>query len=303
MEIAGEDGSSIPLNPNSTTVFGRGSGFSTADRIVSRRHVLFSLKESDSDSVTRTEPRVRFEVIGKNPIWVRSREGGEVRVFRRREKGEVAAGDWLCVSGQSPVWFALKRNVFEEENEKSEIVESSGDFENFDLSSNDPIKEFGFLVIGHEFDHYPKQRIRDIRNWDWFLEEPRKDSDEDDEVSDKRKKGGRRRKRGKDEGNDDSDWTGDSEEDKEVIAKVRKVQRPKYSTRSKDGDNPQKGTKHSSNSVQKNAVSVMGEESEDEEDPTLGGFIVEDDNAEVEEESDADEEEADEDFDEDDDEL
>ncbi|TXG68588.1 hypothetical protein EZV62_003523 [Acer yangbiense] len=286
MEIAGEDGSSIPLNPNSTTVFGRGSGFSTADRIVSRRHVLFSLKESDSDSVTRTEPRVRFEVIGKNPIWVRSREGGEVRVFRRREKGEVAAGDWLCVSGQSPVWFALKRNVFGEEKEESEIVEP----------------KFGFLVIGHEFDHYPKQRIRDIRNWDWFLEEPRKDSDEDDEVSDKRKKGGRRRKRGKDEGNDDGDWTGESEEDKEVIAKVRKVQRLKYSTRSKDGDNPQKGTKHSSSSVQKNAVSVMGEESEDEEDPTLGGFIVEDDNAEGEEESDADEEEADEDFDEDDDE-
>ncbi|KAL5822516.1 hypothetical protein ACOSQ4_020416 [Xanthoceras sorbifolium] len=300
MEIAGEDGSRIPINPNSTTVFGRGSGFNTADRTVSRRHVLFSLKECESG--TRAEPRVCFEVIGKNPIWVRSREGGEVRVFRRREKGDVAAGDWLCVGGQSPVWFALKKMEFEEEEEEeSEIVESSGELENFDVSSIDPVKEFGFLVIGHEFDHYPKQRIRDIRNWDWFLEEPRKDSDEDDEVSDKRKKSDSRRKRGKTEGIDDDEWTGESEEDKELIAKVRKVQRPKYSTRSKDGDIPQTGTKCSKSSVQKNAVPTTGEDSEDEDDPTLGGFIADDEDEEIEEESGVDEEEDDEEFDDNDD--
>ncbi|PWA66249.1 hypothetical protein CTI12_AA321370 [Artemisia annua] len=38
-----------------------------------------------------------------------------------------------------------------------------GDVSDFD----DPVKEFGFVVMGHEFDHYPKKMIRDIRNWDW----------------------------------------------------------------------------------------------------------------------------------------
>ncbi|GKB13857.1 hypothetical protein Tco_0847780, partial [Tanacetum coccineum] len=41
--------------------------------------------------------------------------------------------------------------------------------------------EFGFVVMGHEFDNYPKKMIHDIRSRDWFLEEHKEDSDEDDE--------------------------------------------------------------------------------------------------------------------------
>lgn len=75
-----------------------------------------------------------------------------------------------------------------------------------------------------------------MKTWNWFLEEPNEDSDED-EVSHKKGKKGLRRKRKKDEGNDDDEWTGESEDDKEVIAEVRKVQKPKYSTRSKERGN------------------------------------------------------------------
>ena len=79
--------------------------------------------------------------------------------------------------------------------------------------------------MGHEFDKYPKKMIRDIRSWDWFLEEHKEDSDEDeDEVSNKKAKKGKRRKRKKGGANDDEDddvWTGESEEDAELIKKLK----------------------------------------------------------------------------------
>ena len=106
--------------------------------------------------------------------------------------------------------------------------------------------------MGHEFDHYPKQMLHDIRNWDWFLEEPKRESDDD----------------------------------KELVAKLRKVDRPKYSTRSKDCDKPHKETKGSKNFLQKK---TRGANEDDDE--TLGGFIVEEDDVEQEEETDEDEEE------------
>ncbi|GKA77259.1 hypothetical protein Tco_0783720 [Tanacetum coccineum] len=70
------------------------------------------------------------------------------------------------------------------------------------------LSEFDFVVMGHEFDHYQKKMIRDIRNWDWFLEEHKEDSGEDEE----------------DEVNDDEDdnvWTGESEKDPELIKKLK----------------------------------------------------------------------------------
>lgn len=162
--------------------------------------------------------------------------------------------------------------------------------------------EFGFLVIGHEFDHYPKHRICNTNDWDWLLEEPKNNSDEEQEDSDQRKVGGRRRKkRGKSKVNDDEDWTGESEEDKDQIVKVRKIQRPTYSTRSK-GEKAHKGTKQNKSSATKNIVLARAEESENEEDPTLGGFIVGEDDGEIQAEEDLNEEDEEEfDDDEDDD--
>ncbi|KAJ7963198.1 putative SMAD/FHA domain-containing protein [Quillaja saponaria] len=67
------------------------------------------------------------------------------------------------------------------------------------------LSEFGFVVMGHEFD---QKMIRNVKNWDWFLEEPTKDSD-----FEKREEG--KRKIGKD--NEDDEWTGESEDDIEAL--------------------------------------------------------------------------------------
>uniref|UniRef100_A0A9I9D4S2 FHA domain-containing protein n=1 Tax=Cucumis melo TaxID=3656 RepID=A0A9I9D4S2_CUCME len=71
MEIAGEDGSKLVLR-EPVTIFGRGSGFASKDRTISRRHILIEAKTSDNTNGAPMEPKVSFEVIGRNPIWVRS---------------------------------------------------------------------------------------------------------------------------------------------------------------------------------------------------------------------------------------
>lgn len=43
-----------------------------------------------------------------------------------------------------------------EAGESSELS-SGGELESVDVSSIDPVKDFGFRVIGHEFDQYPKE--------------------------------------------------------------------------------------------------------------------------------------------------
>ncbi|KAE7999091.1 hypothetical protein FH972_003571 [Carpinus fangiana] len=312
MELEYKDGSRIALQDGQKTVFGRGSGFHTDDRTVSRRHVLLGAKTSGDKSGSQTGPKVSFEVVGKNPIWVRESGGGEIRVFRRGEKGDAAPGDWLCFSGRTPAWFTVRGSGFGEgekrvlgsENGMDANLRSGLEFDGAGVSEIDPVKEFGFLVMGHEFDHYPKQMIRDIKNWDWFLEERRRDSDDDDdEYLRKRGKRGLMRKRKKAEGNDDDDWTSESDDDKELVAKLRKVEKPKYSTRSKDSDKLDKEAEARKNSSQKKTRGANKEyvENKNENDETLGGFIVVDDDVEQGEEIDEDEEEEEEEFIEDDD--
>ncbi|RVW51884.1 hypothetical protein VitviT2T_013259 [Vitis vinifera] len=281
MEIEGKNGWRTELRKGSKKEFGRGSGFPTTDRTVSRHHVTFELHED-------SETRVRFVVIGKNPFWVLSSGSGEIRVFRRHQRGEMESGDSFCVSSKNPIWFSLKRTEFPEMGRCG--------FESLSVSDVDPVKEFGFIVMGHEFDSYPQRMICDIKNWNWFLEEPSKDG-EDDEVSEKKEKKGTRGKRKQAEGNDDDDWMGESDEDKELVAKIRKNQRPKYSTRSKDYNKTPNDTINSKSSMKKASGDDKDDETEDED--TLGGFIVNDDEEEEEEESDEEEgEEEEEDYDE-----
>ncbi|XP_021293987.1 mitotic apparatus protein p62 [Herrania umbratica] len=298
MEIEGTNGSKLALKYGFKTVFGRGSGFNTSDRTVSRHHVLLELETLvDKKGETQKEPRVSFEVTGTNPVWVRSRTNGEIKVFKNSDKDELADGDWLCVSSRIPVWFVLKKSEENGKEEERDLGSESG-AETVDIEDIDHVKEFGFLVMGHEFDQYPNQSIRNIKNWDWFLEESGKDSEDDDETGGERRRGGKGNKRRK--GDNDDDWTGEGEDDKEVIAKERKVRRAVYSTRSKECDKSKEdsGGKNRS-SVQKKSVSAGEGNGADEDDETLGGFIVEDDDAEIEEESELDEEEE-EDFDDED---
>lgn len=97
--------------------------------------------------------------------------------------------------------------------------------------------EFGFLSMGHEFDSYPKGRIRAPKDWNWFLEEAKRTSD--DEASGKRRSRSKVlgwNKKKKDGEGEDEDWTGESEDEKESTGRVTSVKRPKYATRSKSSD-------------------------------------------------------------------
>ena len=152
--------------------------------------------------------------------------------------------------------------------------------------------EFGFLSMGHEFDNYPKGRIRPPKDWNWFLEEIKKSGD-DEEVSDmghkSRGRGGVNRKMKKNGEDEDQEWTDESEDEKDSLRRGRSVKRPKkYVTRSKDAKKP-----HKENSKSENEDTA---DEEDEADETLGGFIVQEDDEpmdELSEEEDEEEEEFD----------
>lgn len=305
MEINGEDGSKLRVESGQQKHFGRGNGSNPSERTVSRRHVSFQLVNSDD------EIRVQFQVIGKNPVWVHYNKTDEIKIFRFLEDGEMESGDMFCVSGKKPMWFALKRLELDDGSGELGLESQLGqsfnveelDVDSIDVSGIDPVKEFGFVVMGHELDCYPKKMILDIKNWDWFIDEPEGEGSENDKVGVSKRKGGGRRKRKKSGGveDDDDEWTGESDEDIEVLAKSSKVKRPKYSTRSKGSDRPIKAAKIGSNSPQiKDEEDDEGEDN-DEDDETLGGFIVDKDSAAEELENDEEEDEEEE-FEEEDDE-
>ncbi|KAK6911912.1 hypothetical protein RJ641_024005 [Dillenia turbinata] len=305
MEIQGQDGSKFEILKGTKRELGRGLGFPSDDRTVSRHHIVLELKEDSGF-------RVLFQVIGKNPIWVCRRGDGDVKCLRRLESGEMGDDDMFCVSGKNPVWFSLREmaegsgRLLENEDELTESLESvEGDgnfeFDSISVSDIDPVKEFGFLALGHEFDGYPKQMSRDINKWDWFLEDADKDSEETEDFDDTGTRAGKR-KRKKDENDDDNDnWTGESKDDKKVIAKSKQSRRLEYSTRSKNPKKSQKDAKGGKNFMQKKTLPQDESDPDDEDEDTLGGFIVNDDEEEGEQETE-DEEEEEEEFDEEDDE-
>lgn len=158
--------------------------------------------------------------------------------------------------------------------------------------------------MGQEFNQFPEQKIRHFKDWNWFLEEPREDSEDDqaDEREIQRSRKGKRKKKTCEV--DDDDWTGESMNEEVVVTKLRNGKRPKYSTRSKGRQKLCKDTS-CKKSVSQKTISADEDENyeEDEDDDTLGGFIVNDDKLEEEEVGDDndidDEEEEEEDYDED----
>ncbi|KAL8522549.1 hypothetical protein ACS0TY_012632 [Phlomoides rotata] len=304
MEVISEDGHQIRVNPGQTQELGRSNGLKTSDNTISRRQISFFIPTESNNQ----EIHLQFEVLGRNPIYV-SRDN-EVKIFRRFERGELGDGDMFCVSAKSPVWYTVRkfqscsegvrRNDLE--SELTESLESDHGFEGveylheegLDISRIDPVKEFGFLVEGHEFDSYPKKMIKSFRDWEWFLEDEGKDSEDDDKEGKKGKSRGRR-KRKKGAENDDDEWTGESEEDKVLVDKSMKGQRPIYKTRSKNHSKDTSKRRRKSPTRANNRE--VDDEDEDEEDETLGGFIVDDENLEdaKEDEEEEDEELGDED--------
>lgn len=162
------------------------------------------------------------------------------------------------------------------------------------------------MVEGHEFDHYPRHKIRSAKEWNWFLEEQGGNSDDDDRLTDegsspKRNKVGKKNKRGGDY--EDEEWTGEIQEENDTVG-IGNARRSRHSTRSKDPKRPRNddlaGTKKP---VKGRDVNCRKDEDDDEEeDDTLGGFIVNDgdddeayeEESEEEEEFDDEEEDADE---------
>ncbi|KAL6563305.1 hypothetical protein OROHE_005892 [Orobanche hederae] len=302
MEVVSEDGSKTQIKSGQTRELGRANGLNSSDKTISRRHLSFFIPRVANDQ----EIFLQFEVLGRNPVYVS--KDNEVKIFRRFERGEMEDGDMFCASAQKPVWYTLRKIETCGEDVRRNDLESelAGDFESMSgfkgaedlqpegvhISHVDPVKEFAFVVMGHEFDSYPSKKIRDIKNWDWFLEEARKDSkDDDDEYTEGNNSARRKRKKGTQ--NDDEDWTGESEDDKVLTEKSRKAQRPKYTTRSKDRAKPSgKDPSKNKSSKGKEIRELEDEEDEDENenDETLGGFIVDDEKLEVEEEIDDEEE-------------
>ncbi|CAN1837096.1 hypothetical protein LINPERHAP1_LOCUS34974 [Linum perenne] len=282
MEVEGDDGSKIDLHYGSESVFGRGSGFTTEDITVSRRHIILHLDGENQGQ----PPRVSFEVIGTNPVWVQT--GGEVKTFKKLEKGELQPGDCFCISSRPPVWFRLKP-----------VIQSQAGVEDVDASQLDKLgfvvdfgpenAEFGFVVIGREFERYLKGRVRDAKEWDWFLEEAGEDEDEEGRAEKGRSHGNRKKRKGTDE-EEDEEWTGEAEEEGNSRGKL-KVGGAKYVTRSKQGKGEKKGKKKED-----------GEDEEDDgDDETLGGFIVDEEELAEEDEEEEEEEELMEDEDDDED--
>lgn len=127
--------------------------------------------------------------------------------------------------------------------------------------------------MGHEFDKYPKQKMLPMKNWNWYLDAPEENSDSESENDDstevastsKSKSSSRKKKRGV-EGRDE-DWIGESDEEKDLIAKETKsLKGSKYATRSKNLKKPRKERDKNED--------VSNIQNEEEEDETLGGFIV-----------------------------
>lgn len=106
MEIEGTDRSKTLIKPGQTRELGRGQGFNSTDKTISRHHVSFYLPKN--------ETRVTFHVIGKNPIWVHTAKINEVKAFRSTENGEMESGDMFCVSAKNPIWFTLKKTEIED---------------------------------------------------------------------------------------------------------------------------------------------------------------------------------------------
>ncbi|CAL9159170.1 unnamed protein product [Musa hybrid cultivar] len=344
MEVVSEDGDSVRIDWDSSTVIGRRLGLglrrsSSADRTVSRRHLSLRLAGYDREVGGSVDGgRVFFEVIGRNPVLVCSGGGGEkARVYRNSEKGELRAGDRFSLSLTNPSFWVLKRREEGEEavdqrvldaverrerrtSERKAKVEARGSEGNdeavggelelelgaLDVSQIDPIKEFGFLVEGHELDHYPRHKIRPAKEWNWLLEEQGGNSDDDDRLTDegsspKRNKGGKKNRRGGDY--EDEEWTGEIEEENDTVG-IGNARRSRHSTRSKDPKRPRNddlaGTKKPVKGRDVNCR--KDEDDDDEEDDTLGGFIVNDgdgdeayeEESEEEEEFDDEEEDADE---------
>ena len=70
--------------------------------------------------------------------------------------------------------------------------------------------------------------IQNVENWEWFLEEPSKESGDEDDFEEEKKMRGKRKVL---KDNVDDELAGDSEDDADLVAKMGKGGKLGYSTR------------------------------------------------------------------------
>lgn len=168
-------------------------------------------------------------------------------------------------------------------------IQDLGLLQSLELSHIDPVAEFGFLKEGSEFEQYGRRRVHDAGRWDLFLGKDSEKSSEDEDFREEKnlkgRKGKHKKKRETKDEKEDEDWTGESEEEKTQISKLKGSKRPRVlKTRTSS-------RKDSSSTVFANTGSNKKplDDDIDENDETLGGFIV-DDEVETTEDEDEDEE-------------
>lgn len=304
MEVVGnENAVAVFIDRGSKTVLGRGRNTppSFTDSTVSRSQVALELQN--------TSDRVSVEVLGTNPICIlRCGAGAEAEsspeFLRKGESTFVEAGDKFSLSVKNPHFFTLKRKQrIERAVERKHIQGIDFSLDPSDLSRINPFAEFGFLVEGSEFEQFGKRCKNDVNQWDWHLINESEKSTDDENISEDGKRNGSRRKYKKKKEakatEEDVDWTGESEEENEQLnkLKIRTNSRP-FKTRSKSSRRD--ATSNASKLVVSKRVQL--DDSIDDDDDTLGGFIV-DDSAETADDEDKDEDEdelTDDDFDEED---
>ncbi|CAM0910252.1 unnamed protein product [Alopecurus aequalis] len=336
LELEACGGRVVSLSSESPAAdLGRGDLAPSADRTVSRRHVALRLVGDGEPrvafEVVGMNPVVVRPSSGEDKAYRRG-EAGELREGDGLSLSMKAPSFWKVrrkgggreVEVDTAVLDAVARREKrtrerkEKERERRAVEEAmevvteeeemaAGGNEELDeeledlkigLENIDPVQEFGFLSMGHEFDNYPKGRICPPKNWNWFLEEIKKDSDDedDDEVSNvgrKSRRGGGVNKKKKKKGDDeDEEWTDVSEDEKDSLQRGPSVKRPKkYVTRSKDVKKPRKESSKKENEDTAHEEDETDEE--DEGDETLGGFIVQEVDDPMEELSEEEEEEFD----------
>ena len=79
---------------------------------------MFELAKSGESQTGSKYSKVSFEVVGRNPMWVKEHGSGEIWVFKKGEKGDMVGGDWLCfLFGNRLVWFAMRESELGERAE------------------------------------------------------------------------------------------------------------------------------------------------------------------------------------------
>eukprot|EP00250_Pteridium_aquilinum_P002810 c13033_g1_i1 orf=380-1813(-) len=158
--------------------------------------------------------------------------------------------------------------------------------------SIDPVKEFGFLVEGSEFEQYKNSHKAGGR-WVWPPAKLPAESISDEDDEDKQEKHTRSSRRKVRTEEDDEEWRGDDQEEVVSLARTKKHKAgAKVNLRSHEPSS----SKNRKTAVKKESGSSGmakdgSEETEDEADETLGGFIVSDEEEEDPIDDDADDEE------------